>query len=46
MEEVAALLGSSIKVVEKHYASFCPSRQEALEKKLESSWKTKLVRVK
>lgn len=46
MEEVAALLGNSVKVVEKHYASFCPSRQEVLQKKLERTWKPKLVRVK
>ena len=46
MEEVAALLGNSVKIVEKHYASFCPARQETLERKLAQTWNTKLVRVK
>jgi integrase/recombinase XerD len=46
MEEVAALLGNSVKIVEKHYASFCPARQETLERKLSQAWSTKLVRVK
>jgi integrase len=47
IEEVAALLGNSVKVVEKHYASFCGSRQETVERKLEAIWdKPKLVRVK
>jgi integrase/recombinase XerD len=49
MEEVAALLGNSVKVVERHYASFAPVRQQALEAKLAKTWevaKPKLVRVK
>lgn len=47
VEEVAALLGNSIKVVEKHYASFSKTRQEVLEEKLEKVWQApKLVRVK
>jgi integrase len=48
MEEVAALLGNSVKVVEKHYASFCGARQEAVERKLQAIWDKppKLVRVK
>lgn len=47
IEEVAALLGNSVKIVEKHYASFCGARQETVEKKLEATWgKPRLVRVK
>jgi integrase len=47
IEEVAALLGNSVKVVEKHYASFCGARQEAVARKLEALWaKPKLQRVK
>jgi integrase len=46
IEEVAALLGNSVRVVEKHYASFCPSRQAVVERKMEAMWKPKLVRVK
>jgi integrase len=47
MEEVAALLGNSVQVVEKHYASFCGARQETVARKLESTWaKPKLQRVK
>jgi integrase len=46
IEEVAALLGNSVKVVEKHYASFCPSRQAIVEQKMQAMWKPKLVRVK
>jgi len=48
LEEVAALLGNSVKVVEKHYASFCGPRQQAVEEKLAKVWakpKT-LLRVK
>jgi integrase len=48
IEEVAALLGNSVKVVEKHYASFCGARQETVERKLQAIWDkpAKLVRVK
>jgi integrase len=48
IEEVAGLLGNSVKVVEKHYASFCGARQETVEKKLRAIWEKppKLVRVK
>ena len=48
IEEVAGLLGNSVKVVEKHYASFCGARQETVERKLQSIWdkKPKLMRVK
>jgi integrase len=48
IEEVAALLGNSVKVVEKHYASFCGARQETVERKLQAIWEkpAKLVRVK
>ncbi|HEY1218764.1 MAG: site-specific integrase [Bryobacteraceae bacterium] len=48
IEEVAGLLGNSVKVVEKHYASFCGARQETVEKKLQAIWEKppKLVRVK
>ncbi len=48
LEEVAALLGNSVKVVEKHYASFCGPRQQVVEEKLAKVWakpKT-LIRVK
>ncbi|HUP04472.1 MAG TPA: tyrosine-type recombinase/integrase, partial [Bryobacteraceae bacterium] len=38
IEEVAALLGNSVKVVEKHYASFCGARQETVERKLQAIW--------
>jgi len=44
MEEVAALLGNTVKVAEKHYASFCPSRQEIVERKMQQMWKPKLVK--
>lgn len=48
IEEVAGLLGNSVKVVEKHYASFCGARQETVEKKLQAIWEkpAKLLRVK
>jgi len=42
MEEVAALLGNSVRVVEKHYASFCLSRQAVVEGKMAAMWKPKL----
>jgi integrase len=48
IEEVAGLLGNSVKVVEKHYATWCGARQQAVEDKLARTWaaRAKLVRVK
>jgi integrase len=49
MEEVAALLGSSVKIVEKHYASYAPAGQQAVNEKFAKIWnqqRVALVRVK
>jgi len=48
IEEVAGLLGNSVKVVEKHYATWSGARQQAVEEKLTAAWQKvpKLVRVK
>lgn len=48
IEEVAGLLGNSVKVVEKHYATWSGARQQAVEEKLSAAWQKvpKLVRVK
>jgi integrase len=47
IEEVAAYLGNSVKVVEKHYLAWCRCRSERAERILESTWaEPRLVRVK
>ena len=49
IEEVAGLLGNSVKVVEKHYATWSGARQQTVEDKLSRMWETKpsaLTRVK
>lgn len=38
MEDVAALLGNSIKVCEKHYSHFVKSRRDRLEERVRSLW--------
>jgi integrase/recombinase XerD len=39
LEDVATLLGNSLKVAEKHYAPWVQSRQISLEKSIEKAWK-------
>ena len=39
LENVAALLGNTIKVAERHYAPWVKSRQEALTAEIEKAWK-------
>jgi integrase len=48
LEEISGMIGTSIKILEKHYASFAPSRQKVVAEKLNTLWtvKQKLVRVK
>jgi integrase len=48
LEEISGMIGTSVKVLEKHYASFAPARQKVVSEKLASLWagKPKLVRVK
>jgi integrase/recombinase XerD len=48
IEEVAGLLGNSVKVVEKHYATWSRARQQTVEDKLAAGWQkpSKLMRVK
>lgn len=38
MEEIAELLGNSMKMVEKYYSKWDTRRQARLEKRLESFW--------
>ncbi len=47
MEEVSGMIGTSVKVLEKHYASFAPARQEVVKSKLSRLWnqKPKLVKM-
>jgi integrase len=48
LEEISGMIGTSIKILEKHYASFAPARQQVVSEKLNQLWsaKPKLVRVK
>jgi integrase len=47
IEEVAALLGNSVKIVEKHYLAWCKKRADHADKVLQSTWeKPRLMRVK
>jgi integrase/recombinase XerD len=47
IENVAILLGNSIRICEKHYAPWIKARQDALERAVASTWaKPKLRRVK
>lgn len=46
LENVAILLGNTVRVCEKHYAPWIKARQRALEKAVESTWSAGLVRVK
>lgn len=39
LEDVATLLGNTIKIAEKHYAPWVQSRQISLEKSIEKAWK-------
>jgi len=39
MENVAKILGNTLRVVEKHYSAFSQSRQEALTAEIEKAWK-------
>jgi len=38
LEKVAALLGNSVKIVEKHYAPWVAARQDQLEEAVKASW--------
>jgi integrase len=48
LEEISGMIGTSVKILEKHYASFAPARQQVVADKLNRLWsaKPKLVRVK
>jgi len=39
LEDVATLLGNTVKIAEKHYAPWVQSRQISLEKSIEKAWK-------
>jgi integrase/recombinase XerD len=39
LEDVATLLGNTIKIAEKHYAPWVKARQISLEKSIEKAWK-------
>ena len=39
LEDVATLLGNTVKIAEKHYAPWVKSRQISLEKSIEKAWK-------
>jgi len=39
IEDVATLLGNTVKIAQKHYAPWVQSRQIALEKSIEKAWK-------
>ena len=47
LEEISGMIGTSVKILEKHYASFAPARQQVVADKLSRIWKAKnrLVRV-
>jgi len=38
IEDVATLLGNTVKIAQKHYAPWVQSRQIALEKSIEKAW--------
>jgi hypothetical protein len=38
VSEVAAILGNSTRIVEKHYAQWIQARQDALEKAVKATW--------
>jgi integrase len=46
IEEVAAYLGNSVRIVEKHYLAWSKTRADRAEQILEATWKPQLVRVK
>jgi integrase len=48
LEEISGMIGTSVNILEKHYASFAPARQQVVSEKLNRIWeaKPKLVRVK
>ena len=46
VEDVAAILGNSPAVVQKHYSQWIKSRQDRLDAIVEQTWKPVLVRVK
>lgn len=48
LEEISGMIGTSVKVLEKHYASFAPTRQRVVADKLNQLWaaKPELVRMK
>ena len=48
MEEISGMIGTSVAILEKHYASFAPARQQVVSEKLNRIWnaKPRLVRVK
>jgi integrase len=48
MEEISGMIGTSIRVLERHYSSFAPARRTVVTEKLSKLWeqKPKLVRVK
>lgn len=38
-QDVATLLGNTVKIAEKHYAPWVKSRQISLEKSIEKAWR-------
>jgi site-specific recombinase XerD len=39
MENVAKILGNTLRIVEKHYSTFSQARQDALTAEIEKAWK-------
>jgi hypothetical protein len=46
MEQIAGMIRTSVKVLEKYYASFAHARRNVVSEKLAALWKPKLVPVK
>jgi len=46
MEDVAAILGNSVKVCEKHYSAWVKSRQDRLTERVRATWKQERPRLK
>jgi site-specific recombinase XerD len=46
VEDVAAILGNSPQIVQKHYSQFIKARQDRLDSIVSSTWQPTLVRVK
>lgn len=41
IETIADLLGNSVKIIEKHYANWVPSRQRKLDEAVQRTWNTR-----